>query len=168
MQVKQEEGMRIVFAIFLIAGWAATAAGQAQAAGLPFALSISAEDAVVKPQANLYVNIQMTNTSKHDIDCSGSDIGMLGMDVKYHYDVRDSSGNPVPTRQMKHPELATGHFRLCTLKPGKTANSNGNLITKLYDLSQPGKYVIQVSRDVSENPIDGMVKSNKITVTVTP
>jgi hypothetical protein len=160
--------MRIVFAIVLITGWSATAAGQVQAAGLPFTLSISAEDVVVKPQADIYVNIQMTNTSKHDIDCSSSDNDMLGMDVKYHYDVRDGSGTPVPTRQLKHPELATGHFRLCTLKPGKVANSNGNLINKLYDLSQPRQYVIQVSRDVSANPADGVVKSNKVTVTVTP
>ena len=160
--------MRIVFAVFLIAAWTATAAGQDQVAGLPFALSISAEDAVVKPQADVYIKIQMTNTSKHDIDCSSSDNDMLGMDVKYHYDIRDSSGNPVPTHPMKHPELATGQFRLCTLRPGKTASSNGNLVTKLYDLSHPGEYVIQVSRDVSANPLDGVVKSNKITVTVAP
>jgi hypothetical protein len=32
----------------------------------------------------------------------------------------------------------------------------------------PGVYTIQVSRVVSDNPADGVVKSNKIMVTVTP
>jgi hypothetical protein len=44
----------------------------------------------------------------------------------------------------------------------------GDFISRLYDLSQPGDYTIQLSRAVSDDPKNGVVKSNVITVTVTP
>jgi len=157
--------MKRIFRLLLVASCATSAISQS--VSLPFTLTISAEEPVVKAGSDLYIKVQMANTSKHDIDCTVADNGMLGMDVKYHYDVRDSSGNPVAENKMNHPELAPGHFRLCTLKPGENATSGGNLITKLYNLSRPGKYLIQVSRAVSRNPKDGLVKSNTITVTVT-
>jgi hypothetical protein len=158
--------MKTIFALLVVASCALFAVSQA--ASRPFKLIISAEDPVVKAGSNIFIKVQMTNTSNHDEDCSMSDNSMLGMDVRYKYDVRDSTGNAASENVIKHPELATGHFRLCTLKPGDTATSGGNLITKLYKLNQPGDYLVQVSRDVSDNPKDGMVKSNTIKVTVTP
>jgi hypothetical protein len=41
-------------------------------------------------------------------------------------------------------------------------------VSRLHDMSRPGQYVIQVSRYVSDNLKDGVLKSNIITVTVTP
>jgi hypothetical protein len=52
------------------------------------------------------------------------------------------------------------------LKPGE-AQAGTATITRLYDLSRPGNYTIQVSQPLSDNPEDGVVKSNTITVTVT-
>jgi len=40
-------------------------------------------------------------------------------------------------------------------------------LSNLYNLSHPGQYTIRMSRAVSNNPRDGVVKSNKIAVTVT-
>jgi hypothetical protein len=44
----------------------------------------------------------------------------------------------------------------------------GDDISLLYDLSQPGAYTVQLSRTLSDDPKDGVVKSNAITVKVTP
>jgi hypothetical protein len=38
--------------------------------------------------------------------------------------------------------------------------------SKLYDMSRPGKYLIQVSRVVPKELGGGVVKSNAVTVTV--
>jgi hypothetical protein len=160
--------VKTIFVLLLIASCIMPDVGQGQATSRPFTIAISAEDSVVKAGSDVYLTIRMTNTSKHDLDCSVSDNSMLGMDVKYQYDVRDNTSNLVREKVFKHPELATGHFRLCTIKPGETATSGGNLITKRFDLSRPGEYIVQVSRAVSDNPKDGIVKSNAITITVSP
>jgi hypothetical protein len=66
-----------------------------------------------------------------------------------------------------HPEQIPGHFRLCNLKPGETI-TNDSRISWLFDMSRPGKYVIQVSRTIPEDDKSSVVKSNSITVTVIP
>jgi len=64
-------------------------------------------------------------------------------------------------------ELATGRAVFRTLKAGTSITDEINL-NRLDDFSRPGQYTIQVSRPVSENPKDGVVKSNEIHVSVTP
>jgi hypothetical protein len=53
------------------------------------------------------------------------------------------------------------------IKLGNTFEGTSD-IGRLYDMSRPGKYHVQVSRRASENEKDGVVESNKIRVTVTP
>jgi len=38
----------------------------------------------------------------------------------------------------------------------------------LFDMSKPGTYTVQVSRGISSDEKKGAVKSNQITITVTP
>jgi hypothetical protein len=140
----------------------------------PFRLRIDASSAgtaadhlVVKAGAEVGIDIVKTNTSKHEEDCIMIHNNMTGVDDKYQYDLRDRSGNPVDKRRIEHPEPFIIPPGSCTLKPGESQASGGNTITRLYDLSRPGEYAVQVSQPVSDNPKDGVVKSNTITITVT-
>ena len=139
---------------------------QAFATSKPFTITISAETASVKAGSDVYIKIQMTNVSKHDLNCSIFDEGEVGADLEYWYTVRDSAGTALPERAM--PEELGGHIRLCTIKPGQTATSGGNRISTLFDMKRPGEYLVQVTRAVSANSKDGLVKSNVIKITVTP
>ena len=51
------------------------------------------------------------------------------------------------------------------VKPGATFEDHVDL-TSIYDLSQPGKYTVQVQRTDAVSKT--LVKSNTVTVTVTP
>jgi len=113
------------------------------------------------------IKIHLTNSSKRDLDASANISGLTGVDPNYLYDVRDSGGNLVPKRVYEHPELATGHAVFRTVKAGESITNVQNL-SRLYDISQPGKYVIQVRRGVPGKAKDGAVESNKITLTITP
>jgi hypothetical protein len=128
----------------------------------PFTITVSTAKPEVKSGDAVYVDVVMTNTSDHDIDCTRNWSNAL--DRNYLYEVIDEFGQPLPQIVRNHP----APFRLspCVIKPGETAKSGG-LISILYDFSRPGKYTIQVSRGVSPDP-DNLVKSNVITITVLP
>ena len=143
----------------------ATAVGMSGTAQKAFSITIGTEKAAVKTGSQVWVKIQLTNTSNREVDCSAAYVD--GVDARYQYDVRGVGGNPVRKIVKQHPELVSGSIQLCTLKRGESTDG-GNDISTLFDMSQPGEYVIQLSRPVSSNPKDGVVKSNKIVVTVTP
>jgi hypothetical protein len=140
---------------------------QTTTAHAPFSITISTESAEVKAGSGVHLKIQMTNTSDHDVNCSGSPSN--GLDRAYRYDVRDEDGKPAAKIARKHPEIGESFsFWPCSIKPGQTASAAGGLITVLYDLTRPGRYTIQVSRPISDqDPKSGVVYSNKIIVTVT-
>lgn len=76
----------------------------------------------------------------------------------------DEHGKLVPQRTYPHPELGSlGSVRFNTIPPGETVTEDQE-VSVLYDMSKPGKYTIQVWR---RNP-KYEIKSNKVTVTVTP
>jgi hypothetical protein len=130
----------------------------------PFSIAIAPATAAVKAGEEVYIKIHMTNKSDHNVDCSS--VYVNGVDRRYYYAVRDNNGNSVK-RPIENLELYPGSIQLCTLKPGEST-TGGSRVSWLNDVSRPGKYVIQVSRGVSSNEKDGVVKSNKITLTVDP
>jgi len=158
---------------FLMLGVASIA--YSQTSQQPFTITISAEKNQVKSGDEVGIDIVMTNTSNHDIDCAS--YGSNALDRNYRYEVFDEQG-PVPKIKRKYPEIGeTGSLSPCTIKPGGSAHADGGLISILYDFSRPGKYTIQVSRPVwgddqrpgtagtvQNNQAD--VKSNIITITV--
>lgn len=150
----------------------------ARAADQPFVLTISAEPPAViagpgrytvKAGSDVFINVQMRSTSKRDLAFGNAYDDRFGVDSLNHYEVRDSEGNPAQKRTIKHPELGqTGHgWPARALKPSASLNLGTDRITGLYDLSRPGKYTIQSSRAISDNPKNGFVSSNAITITVT-
>ena len=128
----------------------------------PFSISISTVKATVPVGTGVWLNVQMTNTSDHPVDCSSVYVG--GTDRRFQYDVRDESGASMKKPNM-HPERASGSIQMCTLKPGETV-SHETLVSWLHDFSRPGRYSIQLMRGATDDENDGVVKSNTITITV--
>lgn len=131
---------------------------------LPFSLTLSALTPRVEPGSLVAVKIVMKNLSNHDLEYG---VGYCnGLDRNYDYDVRDSTGKRLEFSAAKHPELFTCHgWPPHIVKPGET-DTSGGAVSNFYDLSKPGEYVIQVSRKISDRPKDGIVESNKVTISV--
>ena len=123
---------------------------------------------VSKTAKGIGINIVKRNISKQEIDCSDARNIFTGLDDKYQYDVRDSNGDPVPQRTIQEPQNAHPYIETISCKPDTPTVSPSLVLDKVYDLTKPGVYTIRVSQPVSENPLDGEVRSNKITVTVVP
>jgi hypothetical protein len=70
---------------------------------------------------------------------------------------------PLKVHKFVHVEMIRdGDSFAVTFERGETG------ISPRYDPSQPGEYVIQLSRPISDDPKNGVVKSDKLTITVTP
>jgi hypothetical protein len=159
--------VRILLPLLLVANLLVFALGSNQAAKPPLTISISIDKPIVKAGEEVLIKVHLTNTSDQGLDNSANINDMTGVDPNYFYDVHDTGGKLVRKRVYEHPELATGHAIFRSVKPGESITDVQDL-SRLYDMRQPGKYVIQVSRRISEGKRADVVKSNKITVTVTP
>jgi hypothetical protein len=141
-------------------------------------IAISALHDSVKAGSPIYIVVQLTNTTNHDI---GFQRLRSGADCKM--DVRDVQGNlPADTGR---GYLHNGHVANSQLD--ETRFSGGDLsdnimgemvkagqtiawdinISKFYDLGKPGKYAIRLERADPEDP-KTVLKSNTVTVTLTP
>lgn len=139
-------------------------------------LNISAVQKSIKAGSSVQIRVNLKNISSHDI--------ALVMEVKgrdCRVDVRDADGKLAPETKLGYvwnghvaspdpsrvsPQDLTGNLVYGTLKAGETQSWQMD-VSKLYELKQPGRYTIQVERKDPENP-SITVKSNTITVTVTP
>lgn len=140
-------------------------AGQ-NAAEQPFTITISAPTSIVKAGSDVWIDVTLANHSDEDLDESGSINGMTGLDPNLAFEVRDPRGNLIAKRVHKHPELATGKPVNREIKPRETLTEQQN-ISRLYDMTKPGRYIVQVSRGLSTGAQRGVVKSNEVTIVVT-
>ena len=159
--------MKTVLWLLIIAFSSASAHGQGQPAPLPFAIAIRTDQMSFKAGSYIDLLIQLRNTSKEPLDLSANISDLTGIDPNYIYDIRDEHGTPVPKRIYPHPELATGHAVIRSLGPGEITEET-EPISRLLDMSKPGKYSIEVSRSIPGGPHGAVVRSNKIFVVVTP
>ncbi len=146
----------------------------------PFSLTVSSEASTVKTGEPVWVVVVLGNQSDHEIPVykAWSDDADQGGWV-YKVEVQDDKGTTVPeTTFYRHRQ---GHLTaeedakggvmvmrsgsLIFLKPGKTITDKVN-VSKLSDLSRPGKYRIQFQRFDPESKT--FVKSNAIAVAVVP
>lgn len=168
--------MRILLSLrmpLLLALAAANIATARQSAQPVFSVAISVPQDVVASGAEVKVKIVLKNTSDHEIGVARSSREDQG---EFHNKIvlRDEHGNLV---QMKERGNNGGKGQNDTdsviqetmvvfpLKPGELLK-DGFIVSKAYDMSKPGKYSIQVERIDDESKT--VVKSNTITVTVTP
>ena len=168
--------MRLLLAgalLALVAPYSTLSAQSAQSAKPAFSLEISMPNDVVQVGSVTTVNVVLTNTSNHEI----ATFRLLGWGRGYEVDVRNTQGKrPRDAREVlaeknkgaKGPirtMIRGGSVRTVRLQPGQSMRDEINL-TQMYDLSEPGKYTIQVQRTDDESKT--VAKSNTIIVTVTP
>jgi hypothetical protein len=153
----------MLLSIGVVSVMASSGLGQT-ATPAPFTLEIAAIGSTVKAGSNIYIRITQTNTSDQTVDCSESDVGAT--DLSYSYDVRDAKGKEVKKHDLNHLPSSSRHSSSCALGSGEKLPGK-YLISWLCDLSQPGKYTIRVSRNISNDPAAGVVRSNTIKITVT-
>jgi hypothetical protein len=155
--------MRLLTLLLVSAAVAAACPGQtgpdAKSSALPFTITISGP-AEVKAGSEVDVRVKITNTSTREVNAGAFYVD--GVDTGYTYDVRDSAGNPAQKKNI----VMSGSVKFVRLKPGESAEER-TLVNRVFDMTRPGQYEIQLSRTVG-GPKDAVVKSNKITVTITP
>ncbi|MCU1240459.1 MAG: hypothetical protein JWO71_1185 [Candidatus Acidoferrum typicum] len=135
-------------------------------------ITISSDRMDISPGSPLPVEITLLNTSNHDV-VVGQDLSRKGEFV-YTIKVKEDTGSEASKTDYhrahrgeptKKPILINESLFQVTVQPGKTLKDDVDIST-LYDLTQPGKYTVQVER---VDPISKtVVKSNSIIVTVTP
>jgi hypothetical protein len=137
-----------------------------------FSLAIAPSTVTLKSGAELRLRVTVTNTSDRRIGFIRSPAALPEEGLRYNIDVRDPQGQSAPpsasARQLsKNTTVILGSNVARWLNPGESFVDEID-ITKLYDLSQPGKYSIAVAREIppAQNLGKGIVKSNSITVRV--
>ena len=84
----------------------------------------------------------------------------------------DHDGKPVPeTRywrilQGKDHEAFTENVLSVAIHPNEEAKDDF-VLNKLFDLRKPGKYTLQVAREIPQNLGKGLVKSNVLSLVIT-
>jgi len=156
---------RLLVLLVLIESFAAFAqSGKATSpkSAKPFALLIRSKP-VVAVGTPIEIHIRLTNTSAHDIDASSVHQG-TGFCPTYIYGIHDQSGNAA--QQKRSEQESPGSLQTRMLKPG-ASREDSCLISDAFDM-WTGTYAVQLSKPVSDSPGAELVKSNKITITVTP
>ena len=143
-------------------------------AALPLAsqqptISIESKDLTVASGQPIYIHIVLKNTTDRQFTVVRSVGGARG-EQNYLINVIDTHGGPTARTEYgkareKHPEV-NGSRSMKTLAPGQDVDEYVEL-TQMFDTSEPGTYILQVSRP---SPLDPAIilKSNTLTITVLP
>lgn len=158
--------MRIFSFLMLISVTVGFASGQNETAKKPLSIVITVETPIVKAGSGVSVYGRLTNTSNKPLDASGCYCGPSGLDSYLTWEVRDEKGRVAAKRIYPHPELATSSAILDRIVKAGESIAGSQDISRLFDMSRPGKYVIQASRRISDEKDSDVVKSNKVTLTV--
>jgi hypothetical protein len=135
----------------------------------PFTITISTAQGTVKANEEIRVRVVLTNVSNQDLPVRFSR-NPREAELHYAVSVHDKSGKEVA--ETKYGSTARKHQMIglseaaTLLKPGEQLEEYA-ILDNMFDLKSMGEYEVQLSRPVSTDPKDGVVKSNKITIIVT-
>lgn len=136
-----------------------------------FSLRLHGLEVPVKAGSEIRLRVTLTNTSDHDLSFGIAPGETPDQTLSYTVDIRDARGQQAPPTAFlrdlrEHRPLTAGSVFGYTLSPGKSYEEE-LVITKLYVLSHPGRYTIQVARSQKPwpNPASN-VKSNAIAIIV--
>ncbi|MGB8323795.1 MAG: hypothetical protein WCE52_12630 [Candidatus Acidiferrum sp.] len=155
--------MKLWHALVLSTVMLGSAFAQKPSAKQPFTLTLSAGP-TESLGSGVWVKVQWTNTSDQALDAIANVLDATIADPNFVFEFLDKSGRPVPRKMYKFPETS-GHAEFGTLGAGESITKEVNLL-RLFELKQPGKYALQVSRLVPKALGGGSVKSNKIKISV--
>jgi hypothetical protein len=130
----------------------------------PFSIVISADKRIFKVGSSVSIKVLLTNTSDQELNAKGAVSSVTGLDASFLFDVRDANGNQI--RKVPHvgPEMGRPILERSVRPGGSFAEEQ--VLSKLFDFQALGTYIVKVSRRVSSDERDGVVKSNALTITV--
>jgi len=139
---------------------------KAQRSWPALSLTIEADDPITPPghKYKIFVEAKLENVSRHTLMLLPARISFYTYEVKRDGVVipETEAGRKIREDIGRQPAIDS------TFRPSQIAKDTIP-IDELRDMSQPGKYTIQVFWPMNwANPAEGIVKSNIITVTVTP
>jgi hypothetical protein len=169
----------MIASVCLSFGLCAQDAKTARTVQAPFSLAITAVEPQVKAGAEVLIDVSMENKSDQPIMVYRENVVDQGGWI-YKATASDETGAKAPetkfAKRLRAPEtpeeVAEARTSAMPRDGGYVPLSSGQAIkdrinvNKLRDLSHPGKYKIQVEE--YDNETERYVKSNIITVTVTP
>jgi hypothetical protein len=136
--------------------------GKSDPARAPFSITIRAPRASVTAGSPINISVRLTNTSDRNIEEGGNFMLMGGLDGSYRYDCYDENHRSV---NKSYPFIGNLGERPM-LKPGASYETSFQISTAC-DLTRPGSYTIQLSRDyVADSGQRVAVRSNRIIITV--
>jgi hypothetical protein len=145
---------------------------QASSSAPSFSVTLQAPTAAVKAGSEVRIRVTTTNNSDHEIRFAK---GFGEEEFDFEIEVRDEKGQTPPLTEAyselkEHPTSRCGSYSTYVLEPGKSFDTD-LVVTKLYKITQPGKYTISVTR--GQRPMwqtlgKGGVRSNSVTVSVIP
>jgi hypothetical protein len=138
-------------------------------APLPFTITISPPTRAVKVGTEIRIHVVLTNVSNKPIFESRFPRTDQA-EFQYLVRVHDQTGRDAPETEYgraARQRVFIGSVRSQLLQPGEKLEED-TIIDKQFNLSAPGEYEVQLSRPASDDPKDGVVTSNKITITVLP
>ena len=155
---------------FAIAALVATPGALAAAgdSNPPFTITISSTQGAVEAGEEIRVRVVLTNVSNQELPVR---LSRNPLEAEMHYTVSVHEESGKDAAETKYGSAAKKH-QLFTLSEAETLLKPGErleehvVLTKLFDLSSPREYVVQLSRPASADPKDGVIKSNVITITV--
>lgn len=159
----------LLLAAVLVIATSGRVSGQnsANTSKAPISLTITSPAASVKSGTVVFVEAALKNESDHVYrvyTVASEDMDQGGW--VYKVDVRDDKRRTPPETQYARTAIIPfSSAGALPLGPGKTRIDRIN-VSRLCDLSQPGKYTIQVRR--FDWGSQSFVRSNEITVEVTP
>lgn len=125
-------------------------------------LRVTTEKASIRLGDHLAIHAELVNNSRTSITLRDWWL----VEWNYWARVLDSSNQEVPLTDYGkkiRPPVISGSGTFVELAPGETDRAEED-VTKIYDLSSPGKYSVQVCRDLGDL---GSIYSNKIEIQVT-
>jgi hypothetical protein len=152
--------------------WILFAMGSQSAAptapGAPFQLTIEPESASVTSGDKIVLRITLTNTSEKDL---GFRQRARADEAEWDYsiEVRDEKGDAASQTNFGRNRLKMMTMfsaRVKTVNPGQSLKEEVTL-SKLFDLTIPGRYTVQVSRHAQDSDSGQLVKSSTATIIVT-
>jgi len=140
-------------------------AGLSPQAPQPFSLTIEPVQKTYHPASQVEVKLTLTNTSSFQITVRDTNPW-----CDYALEVHDSRGQSAPETAYKRGlrcdfQVTAGRNLITILKPGQSYH-DALSVNEVYDLSRPGKYFVQVLRQIPKELGGGTIKSNAITIAV--
>jgi hypothetical protein len=156
--------VRIVPLIILVSIAVGAAFGQKQTANEPLRIVITVDSPILKSGTTVFVKGQLTNTTDQPFAPSGCYCGPPGVFTYLAWEVRDEKGQAIAERMYPRAKTFSPNM-VRILKPGESMVDMED-IARRFDLTRPGTYVIQASKQVSNEKDSPIVKSNKLSVTI--